>query len=181
MRILHIVSGLQKASGVTTFVKNVVAELRALGHDVDVVTRKDGTADVALLRSYDVVHVHGLWDPWLHQWAKTARKVGVKMVWSPHGMLTPWAMHYKWLKKKVAWLLYQKRDLQMADAIHVTMPREEEDVRRVGLKSRVVVVPLGVRMPTSLSRNTGGIFFSSPVASIPRRVCSISSSRGGCS
>lgn len=32
MRILHVVSGLQKASGVTTFVENLVRELRAVGH-----------------------------------------------------------------------------------------------------------------------------------------------------
>lgn len=30
MRILHIATGLQKASGVTTFVENVVSELRTL-------------------------------------------------------------------------------------------------------------------------------------------------------
>ena len=33
MRILNVATALQKASGVTTFVENVVAELRALGHE----------------------------------------------------------------------------------------------------------------------------------------------------
>ena len=156
MKILHVVSGLQKASGVTTFVENVVAELRTSGHAVDVVTRQDGTAEGTLAKAYDVVHVHGLWDPWLHRWAKVARKSGVKVVWSPHGMLTSWAMHYKWPKKMIAWHLYQKRDLQLADAIHVTVPSEEKDVRRVGLTSPVIVVPLGVRMADFASRPVSG-------------------------
>ena len=156
---MYIVSGLQKASGVTTFVENVAAELRALGQTVDIVTRateKGGVRKDEAVRASDIVHIHGLWTPWLHGWAKAARKAGVKVVWSPHGMLTPWAMHYKWLKKRVAWFLYQKRDLQLADVLHVTVPSEEDDVRRVGLTPPVVVVPLGVRMADFASHDTRG-------------------------
>ncbi len=150
MKILQIVPIMPKASGVTTFVENLVAELRVLGHEVDIVT-KDGCRgnrenQACVLKRYGVVHVHDLWSPWLHRWAQTARKVGVKVVWSPHGTLTPWAMHYKWFKKKIAWMLYQKRDLQGAASIHATVPSEVEDVRRVGLKNPVIVAPLGVRM-----------------------------------
>ena len=50
MKILHIVTGLQKASGVTTFVENVVAELRMLGHEVDVVTKGVESLVMVLLR-----------------------------------------------------------------------------------------------------------------------------------
>lgn len=159
MKILHIVEGLQKASGVTTFVENIVAELRALGNEVDIVTREglvESRSRNSTLKSYDLVHIHGLWVPWLHCWARAARKAGVKVVWSPHGMLTPWAMHYKWLKKWIVWHLYQKRDLQLADAIHVTVADEERDVRRVGLKNKVIVAPLGVRLPDLSVRASGG-------------------------
>ncbi len=90
-------------------------------------------------------------------WARAARKAGVKVVWSPHGSLTSWAMHYKWFKKWIAWQLYQKRDLQLADAIHVTVADEERDVRRVGLKNKVIVAPLGVRLPDlSVRSRVGG-------------------------
>lgn len=147
MKILQVVPILPKASGVTTFIENVVSELRTLGHEVDVATKADHGL-VRRLREYDVVHLHGIWPSFLHRWSQAARKAGVKVVWSPHGMLAPWALHYKWFKKKVAWMLYQKRDLQRADALHVTAPGEDSDVRRVGLKNPVIVVPLGVRMPT---------------------------------
>ena len=153
MKILQIVAGLERASGVTTFIENVVAELRALGNEVDVLTR-EGFPSPPTLPPYDIVHIHGLWNPWLHRWARAARKAGAKVVWSPHGMLTPWAMHYKWPKKKVVWLLYQKRDLRLADALHVTVPSEAADVRRLGLKNPVIVVPLGVRMPAPPTADT---------------------------
>ena len=147
----------------TTFVENIVAELRVLGNDVGVVTRnesksrveveqrKDGLSSLQLhtstLKSYDIVHIHGLWDLWLHRWAKAAGKASVKVVWSPHGMLQPWALKNKWWKKVAALALYQWRDLSRAAALHVTAQSEVDDVRRIGLKNPVIVAPLGVHLP----------------------------------
>lgn len=148
MRILHIVTGLQKASGVTTFVENLVPELRGCGCLVDIVVRsEEGGIRLRDVARYEIVHIHGLWDLWLHQWAQAARKVGVKIVWSPHGMLQPWALRNKWWKKIAALALYQWRDLRSADALHVTAQSEVDDVRRVGLKNPVIVAPLGVNLP----------------------------------
>ncbi len=191
MRILQVVSAMPKASGVTVFVENVVAELRALGNEVDMVTKASARLASrqvsAALKTYDIVHVHNLWDPWLHCWAVAARKAGVKVVWSPHGTLTPWAMRYKWFKKRIAWHLYQERDLRMADAIHVTAPGEEADVRRVGLTNPVVVVPLGVKMsaeglkrekkesPVKTLLFTGRV---APIKALPNLVEAMSLSRG---
>lgn len=176
MRILQIAEIMPKASGVTTFVENVAAELRTLGHHVDVVTKDDDCGDRArrasVLKRYDVVHIHNLWTPWLHRWARAARNAGVKVVWSSHGTLTPWAMHYKWLKKKIAWLLYQRRDLRLADVLHVTVPSEEADVRRVGLTNPVLVVPLGVRMSATKTEREKDAR-SSPVLLFTGRVAPI--------
>ena len=148
MRILHIVTGMQKASGVTTFVENLVPELRGCGCSVDIVVRSEARGvwmlDVA---RYEIVHIHGLWDLWLHRWARVARKSGVKIVWSPHGMLQPWALRNKWWKKGVALAFYQWSDLRSAAALHVTAQSEVEDVRRIGLKNPVIVAPLGVNLP----------------------------------
>lgn len=70
----------------------------------------------------------------------------IPVVWSPHGMLTPWAMNNKKWKKRLGWWLYQRRDLAKADLLHVTAESEVEDVRRMGLKNRVVIAPLGVKI-----------------------------------
>lgn len=160
MRILHVVSGLQKASGVTTFVENLVRELRSVGHVVEVVTKE--TSDVASVNigsTFDLVHIHGLWDPWLHRWAEAARKAGVKVVWSPHGMLTPWALRNKWWKKLPALALYQWRDLRRAAALHVTAQSEVADVRRLRLKNLIAVVPLGVYVKLHRMMDVSGEVF----------------------
>lgn len=150
MKIAQVVTGLSRANGVTVFVENITRELNALGHNTVIFTLAV-TAPIDY-RQFDLVHLHGLWHPWLHRQAVAARALGKKIVWSPHGMLTPWAFHYKWWKKLPAWYLYQKNDLKKSTLIHVTAESEVEDVRRVGLMNNVVIVPLGVSLPTEKAK-----------------------------
>lgn len=150
MRILHIVTGMQKASGVTVFVEELTRELRALGHEVDVLTDLSGLTASSV---YDILHIHGLWSPMLHQAAKWARRQNVPVVWSPHGMLQKWALKNKWWKKLAALALYQWRDLRSAALLHATAQSEVDDIRRLGLRNKVVIAPLGVRLSKSVGRD----------------------------
>ena len=61
-------------------------------------------------------------------------------------MLTPWAMNNKKWKKLLGWWLYQRKDLARADLLHATAESEVEDVRRMGLRNKVMVAPLGVNI-----------------------------------
>lgn len=143
MKIVHVVSGMQKASGVTVFVENLMRELQGCGHVVSVVTREDRFDP----KGVELVHIHGLWDMFLHRSAEQARQMGIPVVWSPHGMLQKWALKNKWWKKLAGLLLYQWRDLHSAAILHATAQSEVDDIRRLGLKNKVVVAPLGVRIP----------------------------------
>ena len=142
VRIVHIVSGMQKASGVTVFVENLARELRACGHNVAVMTR-DRPCE---LDGFEMAHIHGLWDPFLHAVARKAHKLGIPIVWSPHGMLQKWALRNKWWKKLAALAVYQWRDLHSAALLHATAQSEVEDIRRLGLRNKVITAPLGVRI-----------------------------------
>ena len=151
MKVLHVTTGMRKASGVTTFVENVTAELRRRGVEVAVVMKETD------LTSCDIVHIHGLWSPLLHRASKWARQRGIPVVWSTHGMTAPWSMRHKWWKKLPAWLLYQKRDLKRAAAIHCTTDLEVEWNQALGFKN-CFVAPLGTRLPDSaagLGRRSG--------------------------
>ena len=150
MRVLHVVTGLQKASGVTTFVENVARASVQLGHEVDVVTRVDAIFDLA---GYDIVHVHGLWSLWLHKVARQACRLArsgganrPRIVWSTHGMTAPWSLGHKWWKKCLYWLLIQKPDLKRAVLIHSTVEKERAWNAALGFK-RHIVVPLGTHLP----------------------------------
>lgn len=91
-----------------------------------------------------VLHIHGLWTPFVWRAYRFARKNKLPLVVSPHGMLEPWAMSHKALKKKLAWFLYQKRILNHADMLVVNSEKELLTVRAMGLKSPVAVIENGV-------------------------------------
>jgi glycosyltransferase involved in cell wall biosynthesis len=62
-------------------------------------------------------------------------------------MLEPWAINNSKWKKKLAWALYQKRDLQRATAFHATALSEAESIRRLGFKQPIAVIPNGIVLP----------------------------------
>lgn len=95
----------------------------------------------------DIVHVHALWDPIVHCAIRNCHKMGIPIIHSPHGMLTPWALNNKRLKKQVAWRLYQCDDLKRITAFHVTCEEEKSDLIRLGFKQPIEVIPLGIDLP----------------------------------
>lgn len=147
MNILNVVSGLQRASGVSVFVEEMARELIRRGHVVRIATSSN---QLDLVEWADVVHIHGLWTPVLHRACRVARTLERPVVWSPHGMLQKWALRNKWPKKVLALGLYQWWDLRAARLLHATAQCEVEDIRRIGLKNRIVVAPLGVREPPAV-------------------------------
>ena len=97
-----------------------------------------------------VVHDNGLWLPVNHRVATTTRSRACPRVVSPHGMLEPWSLEQGAWKKKAAWWLYQKRDLQMAEVVVATAEQEAQNIRALGVDGPIAVVPNGVARPDSL-------------------------------
>ena len=169
MKVLHVISGISPTSGGPT--RSVKGLCRALsqngvavtvlvlhGNDVfenpcGVETLYGAAPDV---KDYDIVHLHGLWDPALHMVAKACRKASVKYIISPRGMLDPWALGVKKWKKKIALWLYQRKDLRCAAAFHVTAQEELSHVRDVGLKQPCIVAPNAVDLPLEMPARCGG-------------------------
>lgn len=101
--------------------------------------------------AYSVVHDHGLWLPCNHAVAVASRKLGIPRLVSPRGMLSGWALQHRGWKKRMAWWLYQRRDLQTADVLHATSTAELKAFRDAGLRQPVAVIPNGVEVPPSLT------------------------------
>lgn len=93
----------------------------------------------------DVVHVNCCWIPECSLVQKWAWQRGIKTVYTPHGMLEPWIIgrHY-WTKKLPALLLYQRRAIKRATAIHATAASEKDNLMRIGYNKNVVVIPNGI-------------------------------------
>jgi glycosyltransferase involved in cell wall biosynthesis len=95
-----------------------------------------------------IIHDNGLWLPTNHVAARVARRMQIPFIISPRGMLTPWAMRYHGFKKRLAWFLYQRRDLQSAQVLHATSHQEAAEFRALGLTQPIAVVPNGVSLPS---------------------------------
>jgi len=101
-----------------------------------------------------IIHDTGLWLLTNHAAAAIGEELNLPRIVSARGMLTGWALRHKGWKKRIAWALYQRRDLQTAHVLHATSPAEVADFRNAGLTQPVAMISNGVEIP-SLSASDG--------------------------
>lgn len=92
----------------------------------------------------DVVEVHGIWDPILRAAARVAHRLGKPCVLAPHGMLDPWALSEKSLKKRIALAMGYRSMITHADLLHAHSAYEADSLREGGFNPNVEVVPNGI-------------------------------------
>lgn len=97
-----------------------------------------------------VVHSHGLWAPAGHWASRAARRHGIPLVIHSRGMLEPWALDHKVWKKRIGMALFQRSDLDAARVLIATSSQEYENIRKLGLRQPVAVIPNGVDLAVSL-------------------------------
>lgn len=102
----------------------------------------------------DLIHDHGLWLPSNHSTARFGRHHRVPRVISPRGMLQPWCLNHRRWKKRLAWRLYQHRDLRSADCLHATSAAEVQRFRELGFSQPIIQLPNGVPLPDAVAPQT---------------------------
>lgn len=109
--------------------------------------RHDLLAQVQEHAGTSIIHDQGIWLLNNHAVVGVARETKTPLIVSPHGMLAPWAFDHKALKKKIAWFLYQKKDLESVDLFHATSQQEACNIFESGFRKPVAVIPNGVEIP----------------------------------
>ncbi|MES2025537.1 MAG: glycosyltransferase [Pseudomonadota bacterium] len=104
-------------------------------------------------KKFDLIHLHGMWSPFLAVIALVAGRKKIPFVISPHGCLEPWALGYKRQKKWLALKCYQGKILRSASLFVATANQELESIRLLGLRQPVAVIPNGVDFVFSPSRD----------------------------
>lgn len=97
---------------------------------------------------HDIVHIHGIWNLNLHKSILAARKKSSNLIISPRGMLEPWSLKQKYIKKKIALHCYQLRDLNYCHIIHTTSLQEAVNIRNLGIRRPIAVIPNIISLPT---------------------------------
>jgi glycosyltransferase involved in cell wall biosynthesis len=157
MKILHLIDSLNPRHGGTTYgLRGLVEELRRLGHETEILVLDEADSEwleswpcpvhacgrglgkyrlnpafawraCHLVRRFDHVLVHGLWQfhgvaAWL-----ACLLAGVPYAVFPHGMLDGWsARRYplKHLKKRLYWRLFEHRLLRDSETVFFTTEGE---------------------------------------------------------
>ena len=95
----------------------------------------------------NIMHDNGIWLRHNHEIAKLSGKLGAARIVSVRGMLEPWAIGHKRLKKSLAWMVYQRGDLAKAQYLHATAESEAVNLHSYGLGVPICTVPNGVDIP----------------------------------
>jgi glycosyltransferase involved in cell wall biosynthesis len=98
----------------------------------------------------DLVHVTSTFSYPSLVAAAAARRAGTPYLVSPRGSLQGWSLAQKRWKKLPYWLLFERRNLVEAAAIHATAEEEREAVQAAIGPRRVIVIPNGVDLPPVL-------------------------------
>ncbi|HAV13062.1 MAG TPA: hypothetical protein DCX06_06165 [Opitutae bacterium] len=174
MHILHSVASISlKAGGPSYMIARTCQALADEGHQVTLAVFAPFNADEnvpiahervkvlelphaggqVLLADYisetqvDVVHTHGLWEKINRITVAAARSTARPLVWTPHGMLRPWAMAHKRWKKRLAWWLFQRRHIRQACLLQATCEEEAQELADWLPDSKVEVIPIGIDLP----------------------------------
>lgn len=104
------------------------------------------------LSGYDILDNH-----YLFSYASTcagaiARQQKVPYTVRTIGQLSPWALAQSRIKKQLYTHIVERHNLRQASAIHCTTPGEAEDVRKFGIQTPTITLPLGVNTPDCYPR-----------------------------
>jgi len=97
-----------------------------------------------ILQQFDLIHLHGVWDPIIYAASFVARKLQKPYVITLHGMLEPWSLGQKRLKKKIALALGYKEMLSKAAFLHCGTADERDVTETLHLNSPTKIVPNGI-------------------------------------
>ena len=101
----------------------------------------------ALSGKVDVLHTHGMWQMNAIYPGWAANKGKITLVVSTRGALSEWAMQRGSAIKRIFWPLVQRPVLAAATCFHATAKSEYKDIRRMGFRQPVAVIPNGIDIP----------------------------------
>jgi glycosyltransferase involved in cell wall biosynthesis len=177
MRVIHVVPAVSdEASGPSHSVLRLCESLIGTGADARVVTVDADSARSArpyLVRfpmglgprrlgvspqmhrwlnanagRVDLIHNHSLWMmPNVYPGRVCRRNERCRLVVSPRGTLSRWALSLHAIRKRVFWHLLQAPAVRGAVCFHATAESEYEDIRSLGFRQPVCILPNGVDVP----------------------------------
>ena len=103
--------------------------------------------DQAASGRIDIMHSHSLWMMPNVYPGQACQQGHCRLVVSPRGTLSSWALGRNAVQKKIFWRWVQEPALRIAACLHATAESEYEDIRRLGFRQPVCILPNGIDLP----------------------------------
>lgn len=100
-----------------------------------------------MLGRVDIIHNHSLWMMPNVYPSDAVRGSHCRLIVSPRGTLSAYALGRNALQKKIFWYFLQAPALRAAACFHATAESEYEDIRRHGFRQPVCILPNGIDVP----------------------------------
>jgi len=95
----------------------------------------------------DIIHNHSIWMMPNVYPGWVTKKSNIPLVVSPRGTFSRWAMRRSRAVKFFFWHSVQKQALAHTTLFHATAESEYEDIRRMGYRQPIAIVPNGIDVP----------------------------------
>lgn len=107
-------------------------------------------------RSVDVIHNHSIWMMPNVYPGWVTRGTQVTLVVSPRGTFSKWALDRQKVLKGLFWNSLQRPAIAHARLFHATADSEHDDIRRLGFRQPVAIIPNGIDVPKQAERARQG-------------------------
>jgi glycosyltransferase involved in cell wall biosynthesis len=119
----------------------------------------------------DVVHQHGIW-PLHGMYVNSWRKMTLRpYVVAPQGALSRYSFTTSVMRKRLAWAVYQRKNIQNAACIHAVGELEAREAREAGYRGPVAHIPNGIGERWLSSTGDGERFRKKLNIAPEKRVC----------
>ena len=146
LSLIHFVPTLSNDGyGLANVVNNLVPCQKKLGYQISLSTL-DKPYPKLEKNSADILHQHMIWIRHGKAASKFKKRFNAPLIIAPHGALDPWALKNSYLKKFLAWHVYEKKRLQFADCLHATSSFEIKYFRKLNLNQPIAHIPNGLNL-----------------------------------
>ena len=176
MRIIHIISSLKEVSGPTQSVTNLCNEQIKKNQNVTLVSAdfKNATNPPNFSKTFAlgvgpkklgrspslfrwlksqcqeneniILHNHSMWHILALYGSWVKKSSNVKLIQSPRNALADYSLKSGSRLKPLYWKLLQKNSLENVDCFHATSHAEYEDIRALGFRQPVAIIPNAVNV-----------------------------------
>ncbi len=108
-----------------------------------------------------VIHLHNAWNAFpLYIWFLRIF-FDFKIIISARGAFFDWSLQQGKMRKKIAWIIFQKNLLKRSSIIHVTSIQEKRALYNLGIKKNITLIPNGIQYPNNLKEEKNLRFIKS--------------------